>query len=131
MQTAVLVRFEDQWADLSQYAKFLVGNWDEVNSFGSESVESTQGDTTDTNEDEVSEFLSVLQVTIINQLHNEKHVEEHLAFSNLRNLGGAHTCAMQLILNVLTGLECSWLTRQLKSLVKIGKVELDDKDSVR
>ena len=83
MQTAVLVRFKDQWADLSQDAKFLVGNRDEVNSFGSESVESTQGYTTDTNKDEVSEFLSVLQVTIIDQLHDEKHVEEHLALSNL------------------------------------------------
>ena len=131
METAVLVRFEDQRADLGQDAKFFVGNRDEVNSFGSESIKSTQGDTTDTNEDEVSEFLSVLQVTIIDQLHDEKHIKEHLAFSDLRNLGGTHTCAMQLILNVLIGLEGSWLARQLESLVKIGKVKLDDKDCVR
>ena len=73
----------------------------------------------------------VVQIAIIDQLHDEKHIKEHLAFSDLRNLGGTHTCAMQLILNVLTGLEGSWLARQLKSLVKIGKVKLDDKDCVR
>ena len=48
MQTAVLVGFEDKWADLSQDAKFFVCNRDEVNSFGSESIDSTQGHTTDT-----------------------------------------------------------------------------------
>ena len=54
-----------------------------------------------------------------------------MALSNLRNLSGTHTCAMKFVLNVLTGLKGSRLTRKLKSLVKIGEIKLDDKDSVR
>ena len=83
MQTAVLVRFENQRADLSQDAQLFVSNRDKVNSFGSESVDSTQGYATDTHKDEVSKLLGVAQVTIVNQLHDEQHVEEHLAFGNL------------------------------------------------
>ena len=40
-------------------------------------------------------------------------------------------CAVQLILNSLACLQGSGLARQLKSLVKIWEVELEDEDGIR
>ena len=72
----------------------------------------------------------VSEVTIVNQLHQEKHVEEDLALGNKRDFCSTHICAVKLFLDVLTSLKGSGLARELEALVKVRKVELDDKDGV-
>ena len=72
----------------------------------------------------------VSEVTIVDQLHLEKDVEEDLALGNLGDLSGAFLRAVKLLLIGLASLEPCRLARQLKALVEIREVELDDEDDV-
>jgi len=72
----------------------------------------------------------VSEVTIVNQLHQEKHVEEDLALSDKSDFGCTHISAVKLFFDVLASLKGSGLARELQALVKVRKVELDDKDGV-
>ena len=72
----------------------------------------------------------VAEISIIKQLHEEKDVEEDLALSDLWNLNGTFSCAVQLFLDILSISECGGLARQLEALIKVWEVVLDDKDGV-
>ena len=72
----------------------------------------------------------VSEVTVVDKLHEQEHVEEDLALGVLSNLSGSLLRAVQFILDSLASYQLSWLARQLKALVKIWKVELEDQDRV-
>ena len=72
----------------------------------------------------------VSQVAVVDKLHDEEHVEENLALSIPSNLRGSLCCAVKFILDRLTSFQFGGLARQLKALVKIWKVELEDQDGV-
>ena len=83
MQAAVLVSLEDQGTDLSQQAELLVGKSNEVDGFGGKAVNSAKSDTTEALEHEVSKFFRIAKIAIIDQLHQEEHVEEDLALGHV------------------------------------------------
>ena len=72
----------------------------------------------------------ISEVAIVDQLHQQKHVNEDLAFGNKCDFGGTHNRTMKFLFNILSCLQGSGLTRELEALVKVGKVKLDDEDGV-
>lgn len=48
----------------------------------------------------------------------------------MRNFSGSHSRAVELVFNVLVRVQGCGLARQLKALVKVREVELDDEDGV-
>ena len=79
---------------------------------------------------EVAEFFRVSQITVVDKLHDQEHVEEYLALRVPGNLSGPLRRAVKFVLDSLISFQLSGLARQLKALVKIWKVELEDQDSV-
>ena len=111
VKAAVLVRLENQWAHGSQDSLLLVSNRDEVDSFSGEGVHSTLVDTSDALKNEVAKLLGVVQISIVNQLHEEKHIHEDLTLGNLSDLGGSLVSGVQLLFGGLTCFEFSGLAR--------------------
>ena len=72
----------------------------------------------------------VSQVAIVDKLHDQEHIEENLALRVPGNLSGSLSCAVKFVLDSLTSFQFGGLARQLKALVKIWKVELEDQDGV-
>ena len=72
----------------------------------------------------------VSQVAIVDKLHDQEHVEENLALRVPGNFSGSLSRAVKFIFDRLTSFQFGGLARQLKALVKIWKVELEDQDSV-
>ena len=89
MKTAVLVSLENERADLRQDSKLLISDSDEVDSFCTEGVHGALVDSTDSHEDKVAKLFCVLEISIIDKLHQEQHVEEDLALGNLRDFGSS------------------------------------------
>ena len=72
----------------------------------------------------------VSQIAIINQLHQENHIDKDLAFGNLGDFCGSLLRAVQLFLNRLTILQRCRLARKLQALVKIRQIEFEYEDRV-
>jgi hypothetical protein len=80
---------------------------------------------------EVSESLTyVLNVTVVNQLHEKQDVCEELALSMLHDLLGTLVCAVQFAFTCLTINQRSGLAGQCKTLVQVWQVVRDHKHGV-
>ena len=130
VKTAILVSLKDGRSELGEETLLLVSDRDEVDGLGGERIHGTLVDTSNPHKDEISEFLGVAEVSIINELHQQENVEEDLALSDLRNLSSSVSCTVELVLNVLTSTKGRGLARKLETLVKVRQVILDDKDCV-
>lgn len=64
----------------------------------------------------------VLDIAIVEQLHEEQDIAEELAFSVLHNFFDALRCTMQLVLSRLTVVERGRLAGQSQSLIQIWEV---------
>jgi len=93
-------------------------------------VDRSKRDTPDPHQNEVAELLRVAQVAVVDQLHQQKHVKEDLALGHLGDFTRTLCRAVEFVLNVFVWAQRCRLTGQLKAIVKIGQVKLDEEDGV-
>ena len=79
LEGAVLVDFEHEWTNLSQFALLLIDYGDHVESLGCQVIECAKVDVLQAHVDEVTELLGILEVTIINKFHQQEIIEEKLS----------------------------------------------------
>lgn len=72
----------------------------------------------------------IIEVAIIDQLHNQKYVDVKLALWQLHDLESSLTRAVKLVLDLLVVFQLSGCSRQLQSGVEVFQVELEHKDDV-
>jgi len=69
LKAASLVDFEHEGTDFMKLTLFLIYDSDHVHCFGSHVIECTKINILKTHVDEVSKFFSILQITVVNKLH--------------------------------------------------------------
>ena len=72
----------------------------------------------------------IVQIAIINQLHDKKDIDVKLAFWMLHDLSCSFMSAVELFFNLLFWSQFGGLARKLKSVVKVLQVMLQDEHSV-
>ena len=72
----------------------------------------------------------VVQIAIIDQLHDQKYVDEQLGFRMLHNLRGSFICAMEFLFHLDPIIQRSGLAWKLKSVEKVEQVVLQNEYSV-
>lgn len=72
----------------------------------------------------------VLEVTVVDELNQHEHIDKHLAFGQLCDLGSARHRAVQLGLHVLIGTQGSWLGREAHTREQVRQVVLENQKRV-
>ena len=86
LKAASFIDFEHEGANFVKFALFLIDNSNHVHSLGSHIVESTKVNVLEAHVDKVSEFFSILEITVINKLHKQEIVKEKLGLWVLHDL---------------------------------------------
>lgn len=128
LEAAGLVYLEHEGADLVKLALLLINHSNHVHSLCGHVVKSAQVNVLKSHVYEISELFRVLEVTVVNQLHQEQVVEEKLSLGVEHDLAGTLRGAMQLgIYLFFDGSGVSW---QLQSSKEVWQVMREDQDNV-
>ncbi len=86
LETAVFIHLKHEGSHLGKLLLLLIDYSNHVHGFGGHVIESAEVNILEPHVDEVSKFLGVLEVAVVNQLHEEKVVEVQLGLWELHNL---------------------------------------------
>jgi len=112
VQTAELIAIKHQRSEFSENTSLLVCNRYEVHGFSTQVVQGSHVDILESENDEITEFLSNLVVTIINKFHYQHVVQEELAFRLTHNLLSSNLGAVKhFVFSGASLLEFSWMGR--------------------
>ena len=128
LKAAVFVHFEHKRSNFVKFALLLIHNGNHVHSLSGHVVKSAQVNVLKSHVYEITELFRVLEVTIVNQLHQEQVVEEKLSLRVEHDLARTLRGAMQLgIYLFFDGGGVSW---QLQSSKEVWQVVREDQDNV-
>lgn len=130
VQTAELVSIKHKRSELGKNTSLFVCYWNKVHCFGTQVIKSSHVDILESKNDKITKLLGILQISIINEFHDQHVVQEELAFRLAHNLSCSNFSAVKHFLFSGTLLDFSWVSRQLQSLVKIWQVEFEHKNDI-
>ena len=101
LQAACFVDLEHKGSYLREFALLFINNCNHIHGLGCQVIKSAQVNVLQSEVDEVTELLCILEIAIVDELHEKKIIEKELSFRELHNFVGTGTCGMQLSFNCI------------------------------
>jgi len=85
-KTSSFVRVEHEGSDLRKLTHFLICNSNKVHSFGTKMIKGSKINVLKSCKNEITEFLGIFVITIIDKFHKKKIIHEKLTFGMAHHL---------------------------------------------